>query len=238
MTVLIVAEAVVIVLLAILVLGLLRSHAEVLRRLHDLGTGEESEPFRTADGVATPRRVGTHAHDIVGVSPAGDATAIRVVQSDRPTLLAFMSTTCSTCEHFWNHFSSADTLETLGNARLVIVTRGSSDEMPTAVARLAPARIPLVMSTEAWENYQVPGSPYFVMVDGANGSITGEGSASSWDKLADLMGIAGGDQPLPASPANDRDRAERIDKELADSGILPGDPQLYEQLGPQPDTDR
>ena len=62
------------------------------------------------------------------------------------------------------------------------------------------------------------------MVDGPRGIVTGEGSASDWDKLLDLMGFAGGDV---GPGGDDRDRAERVDQELADAGILPGDPQLY-----------
>ena len=39
MTALIVVEAAAIVLLGVLVVGLLKSHAEILRQLHDLGAG-------------------------------------------------------------------------------------------------------------------------------------------------------------------------------------------------------
>ena len=234
MTALVIAEAVAIVFLAILVVGLLRSHADVLRELHELREGQGSDaPFRTAAGVAEPRMTGTRAHDIAGATPDGGVAGIRVTQTGQPTLVAFMSTTCSTCEHFWEGFQSDEVLATLGNTRLVIVTRSPQDELAAEVARLAPDGMPLVMSSAAWDNYQVPGSPYFVMVDGASGVITGEGSASSWDKLLDLMGIADGDGPVDAG-SNDRDRAERIDQELADSGILPGDPQLYSLDDPLP----
>ena len=138
-----------------------------------------------------------------------------------------MSTTCPTCSHFWSQFQQPEVLATLGDSRLVIVTQDSTEEMPAEVATLAPPTVPLVMSSQAWEDYQVPGSPYFVLVDGASGLVTGEGSAGSWDKLLDLMGVAGGDVAVSAAAAADPDRAERIDQELADAGILPGDPQLY-----------
>ena len=65
MTVLVVLESVVLALLVALVIGLLRTHAEVLRRLHELGAGiYDTAPARTpeadlagrvADGVAAPR---------------------------------------------------------------------------------------------------------------------------------------------------------------------------------------
>lgn len=228
MTALVVALTVVVALLAILVIGMLRSHAEILRKLHDLGAGEESQtPFQTAPGVTEPRMTGNAAFDISGATPAGGATAIRVKTTGTATLLAFMSTSCTTCELFWPRFQDAASLESLGSIRLVIVTKGAEDEMPTAVDRLAPEGIPLAMSSRAWLDYQVPGSPYFVMVDGTSGLVNGEGSAGDWDKLLDLMGIAEGDTPLQAHGHNDQDRAERVDQELADAGILPGDTQLY-----------
>lgn len=238
MTALIVAEAVVIVFLAILVVGLLRSHADVLRKLHELGSGEDdSAPFQTAPGVPEPRMTGSTAFDIAGATPAGGATGIRVAHSDGPTMLAFMSTTCPTCAHFWAQFTQPEVLETLGETRLVIVTKDSDEEMPAEVARLAPSGVPLAMSSQAWQDYKVPGSPYFVLVDGESSTVTGEGSAGSWDKLLDLMGVAGGDVSVDAAPVNEHDRAERIDQDLADAGILPGDPQLYGEHGLQTEAE-
>ena len=228
MTALVVALTVVVALLAILVVGMLRSHAEILRKLHELGAGEgQAAPFQTAPGVTEPRMTGNAAFDIAGATPAGGATAIRVKTVGTATLLAFMSTSCTTCEQFWPRFSDPASLEALGPIRLVIVTKGAEDEMPTAVDRLAPDDLPLAMSSQAWLDYQVPGSPYFVMVDGTTGLVNGEGSAGDWDKLLDLMGIAEGDTPLLDHGHGDQDRAERVDQELADAGIHPGDPQLY-----------
>ena len=232
MTALVVAEAVVILLLGVLVAGLLRSHADILRRLHELDAGAESAPFQTADGVAPPRATGMKAPDVAGASPDGGISGIRIAASRRPTLLAFMSTTCSTCDHFWPRFELKEIVQTLGDVRLVIITKGAADESPAEVAKLAPKGIPLVMSSAAWRDYQVPGSPYFILVDPASGTVTGEGSASSWDKLLDLMGFAGDD-----SGVDDRDRAERVDAELADAGIHPGDPQLYGQATPPADSE-
>jgi len=224
-TALVVAEAVVIALLAILVAGMLRSHAEILRKLHELQAGEDSPaPFQTAPGVAEPRPAGTAAYDISGATTGGGASAIRVKGVARPTLLAFMSTTCPTCSSFWERLELREILDTMGQTRLVIVTKGPEDESAGHLEQLAPGGVPLVMSTRAFEDYGVPGTPYFVMVDGPSGTVVGEGSATDWEKLLDLMGFADSD----VSPAGgDRDRAERVDEELADAGILPGDPQLY-----------
>lgn len=82
MTALVAALAVVVVLLAVLVVGLLRSHAEILRALHDLGVNLE-------DGAPTG---GTRTFDLTtrgqeqrsartGVAPRGSATSDRVGES-------------------------------------------------------------------------------------------------------------------------------------------------------------
>ncbi len=50
------------------------------------------------------------------------------------------------------------------------------------------------MSTQAWEDYGMPGSPYFVLVDGAAGRVAGEGSATSWQQVVRLCGDASADR--------------------------------------------
>ncbi len=180
MTVLVVAEAVVIALLGILVIGLLRRNSAILADLNDAN-----------ETVPDPAGPGTVARDIAGVGLNGQIVGINVREPDRPTLLAFMSTTCATCSHFWKRFGEREALATLGDTRLIIVTYGDSHERPADVAEVAPTNIPLVMSSIAWRTYSIPGSPYFVMVSGATGLITAKGSAANWDRLLELTGPAG-----------------------------------------------
>jgi hypothetical protein len=140
-----------------------------------------------------------------------------------PTLLAFLTSGCSTCAGFW---------ETLAEPRLparvqsVIVTHGSERERPAKLRALAPDGVAVVMSSAAWQDYAVPGSPYFVLVDGG---VRGEGVATTWDALASLVrdaiedeagavGVAGG--------AGSR-RARSIDATLAAAGIGPDHPSLH-----------
>ena len=52
---------------------------------------------------------------------------------------------------------------------------GPEGESASAITGLAPEHVLVVMSSEAWDAYGVPGSPYFVYIDGATGSIVGEG---------------------------------------------------------------
>jgi hypothetical protein len=124
-----------------------------------------------------------------------------------------------------------------------VVTKGAEDESASAVARLAAgvraAGTTVVMSTEAWESYGVPGSPYFVHVKGRTGRVAGEGAATRWEQVTDLLATAEADllpdANAPGAPAivldprarGDAARAGRIDRELAAAGIHPGHPSLY-----------
>ena len=86
MTVLIVVQGLVILLLAVLVVGLLRSHAEILRALHDLGVNlEDGAPqggtktfdlrtrARGAERVEPWRRPRGHTGGAAGQRPRGRA---------------------------------------------------------------------------------------------------------------------------------------------------------------------
>ena len=93
MTALVVTLAVVVALLVVLVAGLLRSHAEILRTLHDAGLGHDPDAGADADGApgaapaarpATPTSgPSPEASDLAGVTPDGDAVAVGVARRDR-----------------------------------------------------------------------------------------------------------------------------------------------------------
>lgn len=185
-------------LLAVLVVGLLRSHAEILRRLHEVGAGvyddatAEPGPLPVAMG---PRRgaPGRRApSSLVGNTPHGSAVSIGLDDRDAATLLAFLSTGCTTCAEFWDVLGTDVAGAGRRRVRTVIVTRGGEQESPPEVARLAPADVPIVMSTEAWRSFGVPASPYFVLVD-ESGAVAGEGTAGSWAQVTGLIDRAGRD---------------------------------------------
>ena len=77
---------------------------------------------------------------------------------------------------------------------------------------------------------EIPGAPYFVMVDQA---IRGEGVATTWRALASLVSDAIEDQRDAeragggAGARTGERRAERIDETFAAAGIGPGHPSLY-----------
>ena len=162
------------------------------------------------------------------------------------TLVAFLSSGCSTCGNFWEAFSPGARPELPGAARLVVVTKDTTHESPTKIRRLAPDDVPVIMSTDAWAAYNVPVSPYFVYVDGESGEVYGEGAGSNWEQVASLLEDALDDEALKRSVQRSRQRAAqkearegqrarrarsraaRAERELAAAGIRPGHPSLYE----------
>lgn len=263
MTALVVIEAVVIGILTILVVGLLRSHAEILRALHDLGVNleehDDTPTFRARDtdgtgddadapldlretrpGVVEATRPVDHpaslgsGSDVAGVTPDGEAAVVGVVDAEHPTLLAFLSTGCVTCQEFWDAFGRGVSLELDGrDVRIVAVTKGVESESPGLVAPLAGGGFTTIMSTEAYDDYGVPVSPYFVLVDAHGDRIVGEGAASSWPQLATLLDRAVADRGGTLGANRTRRellggaaRQARVDRELADAGIGPDHPSL------------
>ncbi len=256
---------VVVAVLGMLVVGLLRSHAVIIRALHDAGidldpdrTGtptldlteragrgpadrarrpttevvtDTPPDIRTVPGVATPADVtGLRAADLHGTTPTGGTRTV-AVQGRDATLLAFLTTGCSTCAAFWNAF--ADGIRLPGDTRLVIVTRGGNEESPADVAALAPAGVVTLASSQAWDDYRIPVAPYFVLVDGRRGVVVGEGAAHSWDLVLQLLDRALADAGYAEGQVRRRDvllgrnRTKRVDQDLLDAGIVPGDPRLY-----------
>ncbi|MCU4183197.1 hypothetical protein K6U06_02405 [Acidiferrimicrobium sp. IK] len=253
-------------LLGFLVLGLLRSNAELTRAMHSLGVDLSPDApagsgaaGASAGGVATPvalqarptpaRPDPTAVPDLAGVTPSGDAVAIAVTGVRHDTLVAFLTSGCSTCRGIWDVLKQG-VPDVPGGARLVVVTRGSEAESPGVVAGLAGTHVPVVMSSDVWSGYDVPYAPYFVYVSGPAARVVGEGTAATWDAVRTLVAnaVADGTTNPVAQPdlgerwaksSADADREQRIDRELAAAGILPGDPRLRptsitQPAGPEP----
>jgi hypothetical protein len=201
-TAIVVTDTVLLVLLSLLVVGLLRSHAEILRRLghddeehaaHDHGRPESASPNLQLIDLPGPREEYPPAADIAGETPSGDAVKISVT-GDHDTLVTFLSSGCLTCMDLWQGIGKSEPLP--GGARVVIVTKGRSMESPSRLMDLAPDGVPVVMSQEAWESYAITMSPYFVHVDGRTGAVRSEGAASSWDQVRSLLRDAMADEAL------------------------------------------
>lgn len=230
MTAVLVIEGLAIILLAVLVVGLLRSNAEILRALHDLGVRDLSTA-PTGGVVAPGARAGNGGvTDVSGLSLAGSAVHIGVTGTKHPTMLAFLSTGCSACVGLWEGLGAGDVLADLPDVRLVVVTKSREAESQSQLEQLVPDRITLVQSTEAWESYGVPVSPYFVLVDGAVDAVVGEGSAGSWAQVTSLLGQALADKA--ADRKGQTDEGFVADAELRRAGIGPGHPSLYPETAP------
>jgi hypothetical protein len=254
MTAFVVGLAVAVVLLAFLVAGLLRSNAEVIRILHGMGANLDpsspGDPTQAAGDAPialsarpTPERpAATDIIDLTGTTPTGDAVSLAVTGVRHDTLIGFLTSGCQTCRGFWDALRDGST-PVPGGARLVLVTRGSEAESPAAIANLAGPDLPVVMSTEAWEHYDIPYAPYFVYVSGPAGRVVGEGVAAGWEEVRKLVANAVADgttsppghptppaQTAPGSRARsraDRARDDAVDRVLEAAGIRPGDPRLH-----------
>lgn len=237
MTVLVSLLALVVALVSILVVGLLRSHAEILRRLHALEADADgsaaSVDFRVRDDLPAPRPgvADPAVADLIGVGLDDDAVAVAVAGVAHHTLLAFLTSGCATCGAFWSAFAAAD-LGLSDDVRLVIVTQGPAHERAAAVRSVAPAGVPLVMSDDAWHDYEVGGSPYFVLVDGQAGRVVGSGTGVSWEQVRRMLADAMAERGPTVDLDVEEGREARIDRELAAAGIRPGDPSLYQTVGP------
>jgi hypothetical protein len=237
-----------VLLLSVLVVGLLRSHADIIRALHDLGVGvgdpsapatagvETSVSLRMGPALPAERSSGS-IHDIEGVAPGGDSVVVSATTSGL-TLLAFLSSGCSSCAAFWSALGDpAQRASFPASLRIVVVTKGPELESPGAISTKAPAGTTVVMSTAAWSDYEVPGSPFFVLVDGTTGARVGEGVAQQLAQVADLVRraeldahgpVAAGDASSPRPVGlSGAEREQANDDELHRAGIGPGHPSLY-----------
>lgn len=248
MTALLVVETVVLAVLCVLVAGLLRGYASVLRRLHQLDggpAGAGAPPFRTAPGVVAPdpddtqqiegRAEWAAAHDIDGVTLRGEIVSVRTVGVPHDTVLAFLSANCEGCAGFWHELAEGGWTAPAGS-RLLVVARGAGAESPSVLSQLCPPEVDLVLSSQAWSDYQVPGSPYLVVTDGQTGRVKGEGSGLSFSQVGGLIRQSVADSRHPAMahrPDADRRRERDIDRMLLSAGIGPNDPSLFGQTEPE-----
>ncbi len=231
MAILVSVETLLLLLVLVLVTGLLRSHAELLRRLGPEAAGDPRAPAGLGPERAAVRGPETVAPALSGTTLSGDPLLVDPAgggaEGGNPLLLAFLSTGCAACREFFGALGAAP----LPGVQTVIVARGAEREQPARLRELAPPDVPLVVSSAAWTDYGVPGAPYFVLIDGV---VRGEGVASTWTALSSLVRDALADARTPeASNAAAPARARRVDEVLAAAGIRPGDPVLYPGDAPQ-----
>ena len=227
--------ALIVLLLGLLVVGLLRSHADILRRLESVGAGLDGAHDHGGQGsqIMLTRKDSSPVIDrqVAGVTPAGDPVVLSLTAGSDPTLVAFLSTTCSSCTPFWEGLESS--LMHFGGHRhrVVVVTLGESEESPTRAMSLARPGVDVVMSSAGWGEFEVPGAPYFVLLEPSTGRVIGEGSAVTYEALEEFLTDATNDQKWDLAVGGPPSEESRIDAELRAAGILPGDPRLYPERG-------
>jgi hypothetical protein len=254
MTVLAIVDTVLLVIAIVYIIALLRSHADILRRLTVLeegGGGGRAQPASPASPAVGGGEVVTAAA-ISGTTLDGDSVALSFGSGSPATLLAFLTSGCTSCAPLWAGLREAGDTAALAE-RVIVVTHDSTRESPARVARLAPSGAEIVMSSLAWEDYAVPASPHFVLTDG-RGGIRGRGSALSWSQLETMVDEARDDAGVaalageaaagrvPASGTTEQwrtvrtteERAARSEQTLARVGIGPGHPSLYPGDAPGP----
>lgn len=221
--------------LALLVVGLLRSHAEILRALHDAGISldPDREHDHTASGPRTPgverSRSGTPTftsdtpptiRTADGVPEPAGATGRRAVDisgitptggtrtvSVAPSDQATLLAFLTTgCATCADFWGAfAEGVELPVDTRLVVVTQGPEAESPADVAAMAAPHVLTIQSTDAWDDYGVPVAPYFALVDGRRGVVVGEGAAASWGRVRTLLDRALADAGYGSGQVRRRD---------------------------------
>jgi len=228
----VIALAVVVALLGILVVGLLRSHADILRRLESLGAGLGTGHDQSSQITLTRRDTATVVErSVTGLTPDGEPIVVSLGSGTDPTLIAFLSTTCSTCTPFWEGLESSMMYFGGHRHRVLVVTLGESEESPTRAQSLAKPGVDVVMSSSAWSDFEVPGAPYFALVEAGTHRVVGEGSAMTFESLEEFLSDATNDQKWDLQTSGYRSEEDRIDADLRRAGILPGDPRLYQEKG-------
>ena len=260
MIVLLIVALLAITVLTLIVFGLLRTHADILRALDRAGISLDDSAATSTVGpvqLSQPTRKET-VIDIVGTVPGGGPVSVSAGGADH-TLLAFLSSGCRTCGTFWSEFKSP-VLELGGEAtRLVIVAQDPAHDSESRLVELAPKGVRTVCSTAAWEAYGVPGSPYFVLIDGRNRRVVGSGTATNWPQVRRLLTQAIGDAKSSGAQSSGTQSSganssganssganssganssgansnNGVDAELATFGIGPGHPSLYPPEGASP----
>jgi hypothetical protein len=198
MVILVSIETVLLALLALLVCGLLRSHAEIIRAVQSYGRTLEGEPEGPPRDLAPTAGEAVPALGFAGETLDGTPAEYPLwATDDRDTVLAFLTTGCKTCQAFWDAFQTED-LGLPPETRLIVVAKDKRHESRGRLRRLAPADHDLVLSSNAWTTYQVPGSPYFVYITGANATVAGQGTGETWPQVLDLLMLTREEDELAA----------------------------------------
>lgn len=198
MTFLIAIETLLLCFVSLIVVGLLRSHAELLRRTERASERKDSEfqMLGLRRDQARNAEAAEIAHPISGVNANGEGVYLNPLAGTRSILLAFLTTGCLTCQDIWDELRDNGLERLPDRVDLAIVTKDVQTESPSRLRALAPPNVTVVMSSQAWGDYGVELSPYFVFVDVETGGIQSEGTGQSWSQICSLLSDALSDYEL------------------------------------------
>jgi hypothetical protein len=149
-------------------------------------------PIPSASSTEWSRR---RATDVVGTSPEGRQLEVRLADVGPQVLLAFLSTHCNGCDEFWAGMSDVAAQDLPASVSTVVVTRGPDSVDPAEVGRLASgSKVPVVMSDQAWVDFQVMGYPLFILVDAAQRCVIGESVGFGWTDIVAMVRSAGAER--------------------------------------------
>lgn len=214
MTALEVGLVVAVALLTVVVGGLARGLAATTRRLEllerrvgrreraaDRGPAEPETPVQPAVSAAppgpepvVPADAEGDAVDIRGVDPAGAPTVVPLEATGRPTLVAFLSTSCGICVGIWERLRDGALADAAPGVTPVVVTKDEAVEDVERIRGLTSSALPVVLSSEAWDDYEVPGSPYVLLVSAAPGSVVTEGAPTRWEDVVRMAASVAADE--------------------------------------------
>lgn len=195
-------------LLTVVVAALVRTLSATSRRLdlleRRLHREQRHEAARTAPATGVPGSAASgpeaDAVDIRGVDPEGRALVVPLEASERPTLLAFLSTSCGSCVGFWERLRDGDLASEAPGVVPIVVTKSAAVEDADRIRSLATTDMPVVLSSEAWNDYEVPGSPYVMVVSASPGSVVTEGAVVRWSDIVTMASVVSPDgSPEPWS---------------------------------------
>lgn len=135
---------------------------------------------RAAEPAGSVARAGApmSGASMTGTAPDGSPRSIALTGIPTPTLLAFLGSTCITCDGLWRGADRA-ARRSRRALRIVIVTRGPEAESPGLVAAKAPRSVPVLMSEAGWAACGVGPAPAFVVV-GIDGVPTPLDVPATW----------------------------------------------------------
>ena len=203
--------------------------------------------FRVMPQVPSPpdREGFTGGHDLVGTGLDDDAITVRITGVDHDTVVAFLSSGCLTCRRFWDAFAEPGTLGLPSDVRVVVATKDPAEESLSVIAGLAPSTLPLVMSSQAWADYDVPGLAVLRAGGRSDRGGPGRRHGSRLGPGPEPVGpghgrrVGGrrtGGQPRSPSRGPTRTASRASTRSCWQPMCRPGDPSLYEMADDPAET--